>query len=76
MVNASTEGLPTISDASNTSRFGTVMFSNANNNLGQCSALLILSYYKNNNTEVGVKVYAGFYLFTGVTTLFSNWKEL
>ena len=74
MVDKNTEGLPNITDASTTDRFGTVMFTNNNNNTGQCTALLSIGYYVGGGVKV--RYYKGFYLYTGVNTLFSTWSEL
>ena len=76
MVDRNTEGLPNITDARGDSRFGTVMFTNNNNNTGQCTALLSIGYYTDGGYGVNVRYYKGFYLFNGVNTLFSTWNEL
>lgn len=76
MIDRNTEGLPNITDAYTDVRFGTVMFTNNNNNTGQCTALLSIGYYINGGGGVKVRYYKGFYLFNGVNTLFSTWSEL
>lgn len=76
MIDKNTVGLPNITDARGDSRFGTVMFTNNNNNTGQCTALLSIGYYTDDGYGVNVRYYKGFYLFNGVNTLFSTWNEL
>lgn len=76
MVDKNTEGLPNITDARNNDRFGTVMFTNNNQNNGQCTALLSIGYYIEGGYGVKVRYYKGFYLYNGVNTLFSTWNEL
>jgi hypothetical protein len=76
MVDKNTEGLPNITDARLDDRFGTVMFTNNNKNNGQCTVLLSIGYYSNNANSISVRYYKGFYLFDGISTIFSSWSEL
>lgn len=76
MINRYTENIPDVTDAIGDARYGTVMITNNQNNTGQCTALLTMGYYTESSPGVRVRVYIGFYLFNGVNTQFSNWKEL